>query len=475
MDYREFISKDKSMLIAPAGYGKTHTIIECLRVSDGRQLVLTHTHAGIASINEKIRKEKVPASKFSIETISGFTQKYVLAFCRADEIPSQDDAKAYHPFIIRKAIELFAMQPIRGILKSTYAGLFVDEYQDCTLSQHELVTQLCGILPTRILGDHMQGIFDFNDDLVDLTDPSHLGGFLENRYTLDQPKRWEASNAKLGEDIKAVRGSLERGEQIDFSKHESIELHVHKEIEVYDMRSDYYKKLGAMRNLNGVLLIHPDNFGLAPRKKITSLFNNAFRLLESVDDPDFYALAREVDACKPEDALKCVSRLAYALFNSTALKTWLNERGFIRKSQEAEQKAIAPVRAAAERFARSMSFLDLATVLRMLRRLPKVVCYRYELFHSLVGALENAHHGSLSAYESMVAWRNKMRRIGRKAEGRSFGTTLLTKGLEFDTVVILNAQKFTCPKNLYVAISRAKKRLIIFSSTPIISPYKLKG
>lgn len=28
----EFLSKDKSMIIAPAGYGKTHTIMECLHL-----------------------------------------------------------------------------------------------------------------------------------------------------------------------------------------------------------------------------------------------------------------------------------------------------------------------------------------------------------------------------------------------------------------------------------------------------------
>ena len=56
IDYKEFVSKEKSLLIAPAGYGKTHTIAECLKYIDGTQLILTHTHAGVASLKEKIKK-----------------------------------------------------------------------------------------------------------------------------------------------------------------------------------------------------------------------------------------------------------------------------------------------------------------------------------------------------------------------------------------------------------------------------------
>ena len=68
--------------------------------------------------------------------------------------------------------------------------------------------------------------------------------------------------------------------------------------------------------------------------------------------------------------------------------------------------------------------------------------------------------------------RNMTRRIGRKISGRCIGTTLLTKGLEFDTVAILNAHKFDCPKHLYVAMTRASKRLIIFTDKPNLNPYK---
>ena len=70
--------------------------------------------------------------------------------------------------------------------------------------------------------------------------------------------------------------------------------------------------------------------------------------------------------------------------------------------------------------------------------------------------------------------RNITRKIGRNITGKCIGTTLLVKGLEFDTVVILDAHKFKCPKNFYVACTRATKRLIIFTNNNILKPYGQK-
>jgi superfamily I DNA/RNA helicase len=57
---------------------------------------------------------------------------------------------------------------VQQVIGSSYAGLFVDEYQDCTRAQHAIVLMLAELLPCRILGDPLQGIFGFNEDpLVD--------------------------------------------------------------------------------------------------------------------------------------------------------------------------------------------------------------------------------------------------------------------------------------------------------------------
>src|SRR5690554_4918418 len=214
MNHQEFISSPKSLLVAPAGYGKTYSIAECLRHTpdDQKQLILTHTHAGIASIKEKVREMEVESSKYHIETITGFAQKHVLAFCDPDEIPSQEEA-GYFDTIIQKAVGLFSLDSIKRVVKCSYDGLFVDEYQDCSIIQHRIIMLLAEVLPTRVLGDDMQGIFGFKDTLVDFE--SDLEDF-QYRKTLSTPWRWrkEGNNEVLGESLKEIRTILESDNKV---------------------------------------------------------------------------------------------------------------------------------------------------------------------------------------------------------------------------------------------------------------------
>jgi superfamily I DNA/RNA helicase len=41
--------------------------------------------------------------------------------------------------------------------------LIVDEYQDCTITQHALIRVLGTLLPVRVLGDPLQAIYDFGE------------------------------------------------------------------------------------------------------------------------------------------------------------------------------------------------------------------------------------------------------------------------------------------------------------------------
>lgn len=50
---------------------------------------------------------------------------------------------------------------IRRIIRVSYAGIYVDEYQDCSTAQHDIVLKLARDLPCRVLGDPLQAIFDF--------------------------------------------------------------------------------------------------------------------------------------------------------------------------------------------------------------------------------------------------------------------------------------------------------------------------
>jgi len=72
-------------------------------------------------------------------------------------------------------------------------------------------------------------------------------------------------------------------------------------------------------------------------------------------------------------------------------------------------------------------------------------------------------------YESSVQVREQSRVIGRPLPRRAVGSTLLLKGLEADVAVILDATDIDA-RNLYVAMTRGSRKLVICSRTPILQP-----
>jgi len=98
-------------------------------------------------------------------------------------------------------------------------------------------------------------------------------------------------------------------------------------------------------------------------------------------------------------------------------------------------------------------------------------CHGLGRIQGLLKACDNSALMNIPVYNSMKEQRSNLRHLGRILRGKSIGTTLLTKGLEFDTVAILDAHKFDCPKHLYVAMTRACKKLIIYTENTTLSPY----
>lgn len=473
IDYSDFLSKRKSMMIAPAGYGKTHYIANCLEVlKEGKQLVLTHTHAGVSSIKKKLKAKGIANSKYNVETLDSFAQKYAFSFSCKDNFPSQEERKEYYPFVIEEATRLVNIKPISDIIKISYAGLFVDEYQDCSLLQHKLILALGEILPTRIFGDHLQGIFGFNNgSMVDLTNKDHMREFLIHKYELDTPWRWKSKNETLGETLKEIRSLIENSENIDLNEfHKKIEIYNVKEDEIFDYKKDYSKTLSTLRNEKSLLVIHPVSENIEPRLKIIKRYPNAFRLLEAIDEKKFYSLGKYFDNWQKnfEDSFL---RILKDFFTSKGVDFWFNSKGAKRKTDKTENKKLTPIRQTINLLEEKNSFALVSKLLTQIEALPKINYNRKELLITICKALDYAEFNNCSVFEAVVKNRNKIRRIGRSVEGRFLGTTLLTKGLEFDTVAILNAHQFDCPKNLYVAMTRASNRLIIFSQERELSPY----
>lgn len=208
IDWTSYLECYRGLLIAPAGQGKTTAIADCIMQypDDSCHLILTHTHAGIASLRVKLNKKKVPKNKYQIDTITGFAQRYVLSFEGNEDLPKTED-KSYFSTVVQHCTKLLNSAPIQLVIKATYNGIFVDEYQDCTIEQHEMILLLAKNLPLHVLGDSLQGIFSFEKTpLVNFE--RELSDF-QVYDCLKYPWRWHDTNEELGSLIFSMRQCLE--------------------------------------------------------------------------------------------------------------------------------------------------------------------------------------------------------------------------------------------------------------------------
>lgn len=499
MDYAAFVNGNKTLLVSPAGYGKTFTIVECLKHTSGKQLILTHTHAGISSIKEKIREAGLKSSCCVVETISSFTQQFVLAFCRNAAIPAQEKSKEYHKFIITKAASIFAIPLVQKIIAFTYCGIFVDEYQDCSMEQHAVIILLAKILPFHILGDPMQSIFDFNGSPVNMD--IELAEF-EKFPDLDIPMRWykDSNNKTLGDKLRNCRELLVLKKPLALIADNAAGFHVVQvpEANYLKSNSEYLTKLknivtnkNKLAGMDSLLILVPEyesmkngkpirNGSITQRARIRDRidFTSSVILLEAIDDKSFYSLALEADGLitNIQKARKKYKKIREGildkLFPAGKIIEWFNEEGLIAKKSSADKIKSKRIRLLLDNFILSPSAGPLYELVMVFSKEFRMKFKRQELGRSFVTGLKQSHLNNISVYQAVKDNRNLIRRNGRKVHGKCIATTLLTKGLEFDTVVLLDAHRFDSPEHLYVALTRCCKRLIIFTENLVLAPYR---
>ena len=155
-------------VIAPAGHGKTEMIAEIVKFAEGKQLLLTHTNAGVDAIEKRLQRYNISKEKYSVTTIAAFCIKWCVSYDNTgcfdkslSPLKGKKESTAYYAQLYSGAKRIFATDWAGKVLKATYTGIVVDEYQDCIQEQHEIVLAMNRHLPVRVLGDPMQGIFAF--------------------------------------------------------------------------------------------------------------------------------------------------------------------------------------------------------------------------------------------------------------------------------------------------------------------------
>lgn len=479
VDIADFLRKEKSMIIAPAGYGKTHTIIECLtQHQDSKKiLVLTHTHAGVASIKEKINERKIPSSKYQIDTICGFALQLAQNYhIDKTDFPKAESANEYFDFAVTTTIKILRARPVQTVLQSKFSHVIVDEYQDCSTSQHQLILCLSAVLKTHILGDPLQGIFQFKrTQLVDMVTEPSMSEFKNNTQELDIPWRWNNANAQLGIDLALIRRNLIAEQDINLERYDSISTVIATEKDYASPQSIYknaiLKEINN-QNIHSLLLIHPKSENETPRERFIQQFPS-LRMIESIDNKNYYKYCKLFDNKNGQDLIAEIIKFSRQFFLKTIVNLWFRPNNTLKAKQGVgDQTIMTNLQSTITSLLCTKNYLQIANLIMQINNLPKNKCHRKDFVRDVINALHDANARNITAYDAMKRNRDIIRREGRSVIGKCIGTTLLTKGLEFDTVIVLNAQQFKDPKHLYVAMTRACKRLIVISNSNILHPYR---
>jgi DNA helicase-2/ATP-dependent DNA helicase PcrA len=342
-------------------------------------------------------------------------------------------------------------QLIEALVRS-YDGLFVDEYQDCTSEQHALVLRLAAYLPTRLLGDPLQGIFDFGgQQLVDFDD-AVLPEFAR-LPDLDVPWRWRDTNAPLGEDLLQIRGDLLTYGITDLARYRTIRrIAPHPAAPVTTCRE--------IVELGGSAVAIRAQPGQA--HALARVLGGDFVSMEEAEGRAVIDAARAIEsAAGPARATAllgvigdCTTKVVPAL--ATARQRFgAGEIPGVPKGKNA--LAVAALVALAE----TDSLQPVAPTIRELCAYPGAVVYRPEVPRDLIEAARiHALDPHPSLVEAAVAVRERGRRFGRQLAWRTVSRTLLVKGLEFDHAIVFDSAEQHY-KHLYVALTRGTRSVTV--------------
>ena len=438
-------------IVAPAGHGKTEQIAKVAALGR-RTLILTHTHAGVHAIRSRLKRLKVPHAAAVVDTIAGWSMRYAHAFPGVAQPCEGMPQGAQWDDMYRGTIRTLAIGAVRQVVEASYDRILVDEYQDCNGLQHELATTLSTIVPTLILGDPMQGIFEFAGATLNWETTIFPRFPLVDE--LDVPHRWENRNPELGDWIAEARARLMRGEGIDLSVGPVAFRRA-------DTAFDMGPLFDGLEGVEGGLAAIHCNKGICYR--LARAAGGGYQAIEEVAARRLQEFCTDWDACDSRQGrVQVITSLVDDCINMKTL-----EAG--EEDNPADLATSARIRAAvADLFGPDAAEAG-ATVLSLIPRRARYQLYRRELWRDVERAMADVAAGRcVSMTEAAERVRQRASLSGRRLPQRTVSTPLLLKGLEFDHVVVPDASHFTREqraqaKLFYVAISRATRSLTISS------------
>ena len=463
-------------VVAPAGYGKTHLIAESTSRSVGRQLILTHTYAGVSALRRKMRVLGVSDKLYHIDTIASWALRLSLSYSRTSGWENKRPAdNEQWSALYDVCAHLLDHEFIRRIVRASYEGIYVDEYQDCSTTQHGIIVKLSRDLPSRILGDPLQGIFDFNgQNSVDWERDVEVN-FMQ-LGVLEVPHRWiQAGADDLGAWLNNVRKCLEQGQPIDLNADcpEVVRvIHPNADPQAIIQEQGNTCRYFACDRAHTVIAIHKGSQEFKIKcHTLSRNLSGRFSSIEEVEGKDLFSFIQKIDIAQT-GAARLIEVIAFAKRCMTAVEQNL-PAGTIR----GEHVNIRANTRNPEAAGRANAYLveptsfAMADLLLAVKETAGVKVIRVDLFNRALGVLrKHVLHPDMSLAEAAEKYHGEFRYKGRPiGRRRLIGTTLLVKGQEFDHAIVLDAVSLS-KKELYVALTRGARSLTIISTDPVLNP-----
>ena len=458
----------RGAITAPAGCGKTQLIADTLSQHSGTKpvLILTHTNAGVTTLRLRMQKAGVPASAYHIATIDGFSMRLVAMFPQRSGVAAAvlllQNPGADYPAIRLAARHLLQSGHLNEILAASYAHLIVDEYQDCNLVQHALVTGLSMVLPTCVLGDPMQAIFGFgSNQLVDWN--IHVLPHFPAIGELNQPWRWtNAGKPAFGQWLLECRRILLAGGEIDLRQAPGEVVWVELQpATVIQQRLTAALTQAVTRE--GDVLVIGDSRNPRGRRQMASQTPGA-TAVEPVDLADLTLFGTTFNL-QAADALTRLVEFAANVMTQVGVAALQHRLGSLRRGTARNPPTEAE--AALLAFTTTPSFALAAEALCALARQNNARVYRPDVLYCCLRAMQMAGGGNCSFADATVRERERNRHESRPLARRAIGSTLLLKGLEAEVAVVIAPEEMDA-RHLYVAFTRGSKKLVVCSLTPIL-------
>ncbi|MFZ2173320.1 MAG: UvrD-helicase domain-containing protein [Rhodococcus sp. (in: high G+C Gram-positive bacteria)] len=443
----------RGSVTAPAGFGKTQVIAGTIaQHPEQRFLVLTHTNAGVRSLHDRITKFGAHRAA-RIETISGFALRLARAFPTG--IGWSEESGIDHLAALAAAQTIVRRPTVRRALFNSYDWIIVDEYQDCSVVQHEIISHLADHIHTVVLGDPLQAIFGFANQPV-ISWPDVQSSF-PPAGTLHTPHRWTTTNIELGQWLKSIRAPLNAGRPITRPSPASLEVRrLTREIHEGALHS-------CINDGGHNALLIPDSARDDQIARYAKTISRRAVVHEAAEQPDLLAFVDTIaDGRAPDVVL--LKTIAFAV--TTTTKVASPQVITLRKnlgSKGQPGSKVNDLNALARRFIETQGADALAEFIGNLTNGEGRVTYRPGLLNALLAALralgaENLTNLADAARKSIDA----RRRIAPTPTTRcSVGSTLRVKGLEYDRVIIVDPARVPSREHLYVALSRARRKITL--------------